>query len=250
MTGTSDDHPGFLKQYGPALVVATIVGGAVAGIAVFVSKGKKEAPARPQETIVRLAPLPPPPPPPPPPPKPKEPDPKPDEEPKPADDKMVAQEPVAKDEPKPAEAPPPAEPPAEAVGTSIKGDGPNNFGLGFSKTGGGNGVIGGSGSGNGTGAGGGVGGSRWGWYAGKVQSQVRTVLLTNKKTRAAAMRITVRIWADAAGKVTRAKLDGGTGDAELDTAIRDEVLPGLTLSEPPPDGMPMPIVMRITAKRP
>lgn len=246
MSETTDDNPGFLRRYGPALAVALLVGCGVALAAKFVTSGKKSEP-KPQETIVRIAPLPPPPPPPP---KPKEPEPKPEPETKQVEDKMVAQEPVAQEE-KPAEPQPaPAEPPAEAVGTSIKGDGPNNFGIGYSRTGGGAGVIGGTGTGNGAGAGGGVGGSRWGWYAGKVQTQIRSALLANGKTRAAAMRITVRVWADAAGKVVRAQLVEGTGDTRLDAAIRDEVLNAITLSEPPPEGMPMPIVMRITGRRP
>jgi hypothetical protein len=41
-----------------------------------------------------------------------------------------------------------------------------------------------------------------------------------------------------------------TGDAELDAIIRDEVLGGLTLREPPPKDMPMPVVTRVTERRP
>jgi len=45
-------------------------------------------------------------------------------------------------------------------------------------------------------------------------------------------------------------LGGSTGDAALDRTIIDEVLTGLQIPQPPPDDMKMPIVMRVTARRP
>jgi len=139
---------------------------------------------------------------------------------------------------------PPEPAPADdaPMGSNIQGDGPpDGFGL-VGKGGGGR--IGGLGSGKG-GA-----GSKYGWYAGKVQSSVASALRTHKKTRAAAMSVKVRIWADSTGRITRAKLEGSSGDPATDRAITDEILSGLQLPEPPPDDMPMPIVMRISAKRP
>jgi len=41
-----------------------------------------------------------------------------------------------------------------------------------------------------------------------------------------------------------------TGDAELDAVIRNEVFGGRVLREPPPKDMPMPMVARVTARRP
>jgi TonB family protein len=64
------------------------------------------------------------------------------------------------------------------------------------------------------------------------------------------MMIEVRVWPDATGRITRAKLDRSTGDAALDAAIRDEALSGLQLQQPPPEGMPTPIVLRVSARRP
>jgi hypothetical protein len=139
-------------------------------------------------------------------------------------------------EEKPEEEPPkpPDQPP---IGTNIKGDGSSNaFNLGSS---GGNGL--GTGNSNST---------RFGWYAGQVQSTVSGALRNNRKTRTAELAINARIWSDQTGRVTRAQLGGSTGDPTLDSAIRDEVLTGLQLREPPPPGMPMPIVLRLSAKRP
>jgi hypothetical protein len=45
-------------------------------------------------------------------------------------------------------------------------------------------------------------------------------------------------------------LVSSTGDAELDAIIRNDVLGSLTLREPPPKDMPMPIVTRVTAQSP
>jgi TonB family protein len=109
--------------------------------------------------------------------------------------------------------------------------------------------LGGSGNGGGFGGPrGGGNGSKWGWYAGQVQSSVAAALKRNNKTRTASMKIQVRIWPNAAGRVTRAQLDGTTGDHALDEALQ-EILNGLQLQEPPPAGMPSPIVLRLTAAR-
>jgi hypothetical protein len=43
---------------------------------------------------------------------------------------------------------------------------------------------------------------------------------------------------------------GPVSDAELDALIRNDILGGLTLREPPPKDMPMPMVTRVTARRP
>jgi periplasmic protein TonB len=58
------------------------------------------------------------------------------------------------------------------------------------------------------------------------------------------------VWADGSGRINRIQLVSSTGDAELDSVIRNEVFNGLTLREPPPKDMPMPIVTRVTENRP
>ena len=92
------------------------------------------------------------------------------------------------------------------------------------------------------------GGSKWGWYAGQVQSRVAEALRSNKVTRKAKASITVRIWPDASGRVSKVTLGGSTGDPAVDDAIKNQVLAGLVLNEPPPSDMPMPINLRITAR--
>lgn len=109
--------------------------------------------------------------------------------------------------------------------------------------------LGGKPGGSAYGAGGG-GGSRWGWYASMVQSQLESALHANRRTRNASMQVQVRLWADGSGRVIRVQLVSSTGDAELDAIIRNEVFSSLVLREPPPKDMPMPMVTRVTARRP
>ncbi len=227
-----DDDDGFFKRHRwllPLIVILSIGG---IGYAASQFKGGPSAPARPVERMMTIT-LPPPPPPPPPPPTPKV-------EPPPEEKKqeMIAQEEVKPDEvkapePKPSDDPPP-------IGTNNVGNGPaDGFGLGAYKGGnGGNGIGGGGGS-----------GSKWGWYAGKVQNAIGDALRRNSRTRNAALTVQVKVWADASGRITRAQLAGSTGDAGLDSTLSSEVLQNLQLPEAPPQGMPMPINLRITARK-
>ena len=216
-----DDEPqqtpqNFFKRFRIAIIVVAVV---ITGIFVVAKLASSGGSSRHETlTLVSIAPPPPPPPvltPPPAPPQ----------------EQQKIEEPMIKEE-APKEAPPKDEPP---LGTGIKGPGGDNFGLG---SGTGNGRIGGGGD-----------GSKWGWYASQVQSRIQQALQQHRKTRVASMSINVRIWPDPNGRISRAQLAGSTGDPSLDSALRDEVLSGLQLPEPP-TGMPAPITLRVTAKRP
>lgn len=212
---------------------ALVVGLLVAGVFALLS-GDKEPPRKVHElTIVNIVPLPPPPPPPPPEQKPEQ--------------KMIEQTPVKQEiiEEKPVDIPKEAPPDSSndplpgPLGLDEAGKGPGDL---LSRPGG-RGLIGGGG-------GGGGGSSRWGWYASIVQTQIEAALRSNERTRHAVMRIQVRLWPDATGRISRVQLVSSTGNAELDAVIRDQVLGSLTLREPPPKDMPMPIITRVTALSP
>lgn len=217
-----DDEPegpqqSFLRRYRIAIVVTGVVLAGIVVLAKFAigSGGRSK---RDSITLVSLAPPPPPPPmvkPPPPPP----------------DDQKMEQ-PMIKEE-QPEEAPPQNEP----LSTGIKGDGANSFGLSNKP---GSGLIGGDRR----------KGTKWSGYASQVQSSVQQALQRNRKTRSANMSVNVRVWPDANGRISRAQLAGTTGDPSLDAAIRDEVLTGLQLEQPPPNDMPTPIMLRLAARRP
>jgi hypothetical protein len=140
------------------------------------------------------------------------------------------------EEPKDA---PPDEPPPGPLGLDQAAEGPgDNFNL-VGKPGG-RGLLGG----------GGGGGSRWGYYVAMVQQQIEAALRSNPKTRNSVTQVQVNIWADHSGRVNRVQIVNSSGNAEVDAIIRGEVLGGLTLREPPPADMPMPMVTRITLRQP
>lgn len=222
----SEDSPSFLQKHKLKLILSLIVLG---GLAVFFFPQAKEAPKKKSSiSMVNIMPPPPLPPPPPPPPKEQPPEPETQEE--------QTFEPEEAAEPEPQS----AEPEPAPMGTNIQGNGPDAFGL---AKGGGGGMIGGTGTGK-------KKGSKFGAYAAQVQSSIAQSLRTHRKTKAAALNLTARIWLDASGRITRATLTGSSGNPDIDAAIRTEILTGLQLQAPPPDGMPMPIVMRLKATRP
>ena len=221
-----DEDLTFFERHKVKMIVAGLVVAGTVGLFVF---SPKDSPRR--KSSVTMVNIMPPLPPPPPPPTPKERPPEPEQ--------------MKEEKFQPEEAPKPdpvtADPEPAPMGTNLQGDGPNAFGLAH---GSGSGMIGGTGRGK-AGA-----GSKFGAYASQVQSRVVDSLRNHKKTRSAAMNLKVRVWADSTGRITRATLSGTSGDATVDRAIRDEVLTGLQLQAPPPEGMPMPIVMRLSATRP
>jgi protein TonB len=218
-----DDEPeqppqGFLRRYRLAIIVTGVVLTGIIVVAKFAlnSGGSSK---RDSITLVSLAPPPPPvitkPPPPP-----------------PQQEEQKMDQPMIKED-QPKEAPPKNEP----LSTGIKGNGPDSFGLSNKP---GDGRIG-TDSGKGT---------KWAWYASQVQSRIQQALQLNRKTRSASVSVNVRVWPDASGRINRAQLANSTGDPLLDAAIRDEVLTGLQLEQPPPTDMPAPITLRLLARRP
>jgi protein TonB len=218
-----------LLRYGAALAVIAVLLG---GVMYFLSGHDDLPPPRQvrELTIVNIVPPPPPPPSP------------------PSEQKMVEQPKMA--EPEFKEEKPVEKPRDEPIKDAKNDEPPGPLSLDAKAVGPGDLFnLGGKPGGNPYGGGGG-GGSRWGWYASIVQTQIESALRANNKTRNATMQVEIRLWADGTGRVSRIQLVSSTGDAELDATIRDNVLGGLMLREPPPKDMPMPMVTRVTARRP
>jgi protein TonB len=218
-----------LLRYGVALaLIAVLLGGTV----YFLTRHDDLPPPRQvhEFTVVNIVP---PPPPPPPPPMPEQ---KMIEQPKMAEQEFKEDKPVEKPRDEPVKDAKNNEPPGP-LSLDAKAVGPGDL---FN--------LGGKPGGNPYGGGG--GGSRWGWYSTIVSTQAHDALVANPRTRNLVAQMQIRIWADATGRVTKVVLGSSTGDAELDAVIRNEVLGKLTLREPPPKDMPMPVVTRVTAQRP
>lgn len=224
---------GFVGRHRIKLVVAACSVVGIVLLMVFGGGSDRPARAKVAPQVVAIT-LPPPPPPPPPPPKPREPRP----ETAPREEQMIMQEAITEPEEAPSEAPAAAE---ASLGTGITGDGPaDGFGLGTS---GGGGLFGGGG-GKGKGS-----GSRWGWYAGQVQYGVQTALGADPRTRLLALDVRVRIWVDETGRIERVELPSSGLPADVVASVR-EALVGVQLRQAAPADMPMPIVLRVNARRP
>jgi periplasmic protein TonB len=219
-----------LLRYGSALAVLVLVFGGA--IYYFFGSDDLPPPRQIRElTIVNVVPPPPPPPPPQ-----KLPEQKMIEQPKMAEPEIKQEKPIDKPKDEPVKDAKNDQPPGP-LSLDAKATGPGDlFGLG--------------GKPGGSPYGGGGGGSRWGWYTSIVTGQMEAALQANPRTRNAVMELQVRIWADPTGHVTRVVLTPSTGDADLDTVIRNQVLGSLVLREPPPKDMPMPIVTKVTERRP
>jgi periplasmic protein TonB len=237
MPGASENRPVVRKERNPflryGLALAAIA--LLLGTGVYFLVGHDDLPAPRQVRDITIVNVVPPPPPPPPPPQ-QMPEQKMVEQPKMAEPEFKEDKPLDKPKDEPVKDAKNAEPPGP-LSLDAKPVGPGDL---FN--------LGGKPGGNPYGGGG--GGSRWGWYASMVQSQIETALRANPKTRNAIMQVQIRLWADGSGRVSRIQLMSSTGDAELDAAIRNDVLGSLTLREPPPKDMPMPMVTRVTARRP
>jgi periplasmic protein TonB len=225
---TEDEkEKGFLKRNGLiiGIVAVVVIFGGAAGI-LLKMYGKVPPPHKPEEIVIHLQPPPPLPPPPPPPSLP----------PPPQQPKLVEQPPIKPDEPKPKDEPKTPDKPPGPPAPAASGP-PSDFGLG------------GAGGGGGTGDGGG-GGSKYGWYAAEVIVAIKARIEANDKTSKANFHgLKTRIWADKNGRIIKATVSGTTGDPVVDEALKNEVLVGLQLQEPPPDDMPMPIVLRVSEQR-
>jgi protein TonB len=153
---------------------------------------------------------------------------------------MVVQEPIDISEPVP-EKPQPPPPTSQPVSTTIEGPGELSLGPGGDGGPGGPGdpTIGGPGK-----------GGKWDYYAAKVQETIKATLANNPSTKSSSFSMEVRVWADADGRIIQAKLIGTSGSPVVDAAIESQALTGRMLHGPPPTGMPMPICMRISARKP
>ena len=224
--------PGFVRQHGAAFAAAAVLIVLLLIALVFFLSNRHQPPVKQVETITIIAvqPIKPPPPPPPPP------------------QEMIQQPKITTPIAKPTEPAPPTKvatpkavaPVAPPLGTSIHSNAaPDSFNL--SGNAGGDSLLGGGGGEGGSGA--------WSYYASLLQSQINQALHVNKKTTNASFQVVARVWVDSTGFVTRVVV-APSGNNIIDSAIRNEVLAGMRFSEPPPAGMPMPIVMSLTGQQP
>ncbi|UYB52941.1 energy transducer TonB [Xanthomonas sp. AM6] len=173
-----------------------------------------------------------PPPPPPPPPEP-EPEPEPEKEP---EETMPEPEPL-EEAPKPAEEAPT---PDTADPVTMDADaqaGTDNFGI---QSGSGGGM-------SGAGAGGGGGNASYGRYLGYVLQQA---VSRDERIRRLAFQLTVHVWLDGSGALTRVELLRGSGNQEADEAVLAVIRAVGRVDEIPPASLKFPARVLVQGRRP
>jgi len=127
------------------------------------------------------------------------------------------------------------------------GTGSDGFGLVGNK--GGRGLTVGGGRGNGSGMGHMSLMAKFGWYNKKIQDeikkQVRKRLDQNGGTPKGKYEVKVHILLDHQGSILKSQIKVSSGNDKIDEAI-SSTLPGLRISQPPPDGMPKGMTIRLS----
>lgn len=210
----------WLKPAAIALAVVIVLAGAVWSLMAFLGHPVDKSHGLSAIALVNQ--------PPPPPPKPPE---KPPEPPRIKEEVKVdtPKDPPKADDPKPADKPSADKPLGlDANGTA----GTDGFGLGANK---GGQDIAGSGGGGGNGA----------YYSGLLQRQFFDALSRNRKVLHDEFRVVVKIWLADDGRVTRADIVSGSGDAQVDEQIQVTLMDMQPLREVPPSSM-RPIQLRLS----
>jgi protein TonB len=85
-------------------------------------------------------------------------------------------------------------------------------------------------------------------FADRLQRHLSAELNRNRKLRERDYRVQVRLWLERDGSIQKAELAQSTGDAALDELLRQALLEARAMSEAPPENMPQPIRIRVTAR--
>lgn len=197
-------------------LLGLIVLGLIAWAVMSLMGGKSGKPRKPP--VVTLLPDKPPPPPPPP---------KEEKKPEPKEEKKDVKVEQPKEAPQPAQ-----NEPLKMEGAA--GDGDSAFGsgtVGRDYTGG---AIGGT--------------AQQGMYAGRLQRHLQEQLSRSRKLKESDYRVTLRVWLRRDGSVEKAELAQSTGNAALDEVLKDALLQVSAMREAPPENMPQPIRIRVTAR--
>jgi TonB family protein len=228
-TSLQNAEPSAVKVWGTRIGIALVVIALVYGLGIAL-KGlfSGGAPHKKQVTTIKILPDTPPPPPPPPKEQPKE---QPREQPKE----------IKMEQPKPQEAP---QPPSEQLKMEGEaGDGPSVFDqgkvtkdydggdvatkprIGFSKS-----------------------ASYYAFYTNQIRTQIEDALEKDKTLASGKYKVIVHLWLAKDGRLERFELAGSSGVPDTDERIKAALAQMPPVSEAPPEDMPQPVKMRITAR--
>lgn len=93
--------------------------------------------------------------------------------------------------------------------------------------------------------------SKYGWYTSKIQEeikkQMRALLEKNGGMPKGKYQTTVKIVLDTKGAIIKYQIVASSGNDRMDEALKNS-LPGFRISQPPPDGMPFGMTVRIVSQ--
>jgi len=169
----------------------------------------------------------------PPPPKPQEKPPEPEK----MEQEQTQQEEVQLEAPSPDQPADEGPPPGEQLGLDADGgSGSDGFGLAARKGGRDITTLGGGGSGD-----------RMAWFSKRISRQLEDELKRAKALQGKEYQVIAQLWFDVGGGVTRVRMDKGSGNAELDEALRREIQ-AMTLRDPLPEDIPQPVKLRVVSR--
>ena len=211
----------WVKRVAMVLVAILVLGGIGYGLKSLMSGS---APSKKQVTTIKLIPDTPPPPPPPPP---KEP---------PKEQLKEQPKEIKVEQPKPAEAPPAEQLKMEGPA----GDGPSAFAAGAVNNdykGGDVKTIGSD------------GGAKFNWYAGVLKNQIQDALEKDSKLKESQYKLVVSVWLRPNGDIERLEWSSTDAEPAIQASVKAALDSMPAMREVPPEGMPQPIKLRITARK-
>lgn len=100
----------------------------------------------------------------------------------------------------------------------------------------------------GGGAGSGGDAFRHGHFFGALKRHLDDVAQRNRELQGRNYQVSIGLWLDRAGNVQRYELLGSTGDARIDSALKQTLDTLPPMREPPPADLPQPIVLRMSSR--
>lgn len=92
---------------------------------------------------------------------------------------------------------------------------------------------------------------KYGWYTekvkGEVTAQIRKQLEENRQIPRGKFQTVIKISLDSLGSVIDTQIIGSSGNQEMDEMVKRSIV-NFTITEPPPEGMPKTLVIRVTSQ--
>jgi membrane protein involved in colicin uptake len=93
------------------------------------------------------------------------------------------------------------------------------------------------------------GGAKFNWYAGVLKNQIQDALEKEKKLKESQYKLIVSVWLKSNGEIEKLEWSGSDAEPEIEKAVKSALDNMPAMREAPPEGMPQPIKLRITARK-